>query len=181
MCGLFCSNQSEVPLKFGYLAHIIRVISTALNSNIQSTISMIMRKTKYIFSLDYKGLLLLIPIYLLHLQEILKSSSPFEDKVKSAAVSILGSLLCFPDRFLNYKITSIVKGVPKMEMEEIREKLQEILWSYIETFKVNITSSITANSSAKVMRKVICCANIMIYQEAGNRQSATLKVIPLLT
>ena len=178
---MFCDNQSEVPLKFGYLSHIIRIISTALNSNIQSTISIIMRKTKYIFSLDYKGLLVLIPIYFLHLQEILKLNSSFEDKVKSAAMSIIGSLLCLPDRFSNYKITSIVKGIPKMEMEEIREKLQEILWTFIETFKVNMTSPTTAASSAKVMRKAVCCANIMIYQEAvnTNRQPYILKVISL--
>lgn len=176
VCTLFCTNQTEVPLKFGYLSHVVRAVSAALRSQMRSTISIVIRKTKYIFSLDYRGLLTLMPLYLAQIQDILAVDSPYEDRVKSAAMTILGSLLCLPDRFPRHEVASAVKGAPKVGMLDMKRQIQGILCTFIESFKTN-------KSAEKIMLKAICCANIMIYQEAANpdRQADTLHVLLCIT
>ena len=64
VCKIFCSNQSEVPIALGYVAHIMRIILSALSSKNINTICIVISQTKYIFTLEYKGLYMLIPYYL---------------------------------------------------------------------------------------------------------------------
>ena len=165
------------------MSFIINSITNALNSNVQSTINVVIEKTKYIFSLDYKGLLVLIPTYIIQIEKVFKANSNFDDKIKIAAMTILGSLVCIPDRFHDYEVSSVGKNPIKMKMKDIKQKVQDILLAFIEGFKMNMGSKGVVKSSEKIIRKAICYANIVIYQEAANpkRNVENLKVIPLIT
>ena len=175
---IFFKNQCEVPFPMGYLAHIIEIITAELNSPNKSSISSIMKSTKSIFSLNYRGLLGLIPVYLKKIKEVLKNKD-YPTKVKNYAVSILASLLCFPDHYSNYIVTSFDEANTKVTMEVIKDNIQELILytlrykeqsskiSYINMINKEISEDCNDDKfMIKVTYKAICCATVMIYQEA---------------
>ena len=165
LCKVFCKNKSEVPLQFGYFAHVIRIISASLSSGISSTVSIIIESTKRIFTLDYDGLLVLIPIYLKQIKNVLKPGKEFNKKVKSAAISILGSLLCIPDRYPNYTIPSIIGGIEKMTMDNAKKSIYEQIINFLKNYSL---SSSNEEIYYKMINKAVCCASVIIYQEISN-------------
>lgn len=181
VCGLFCTNQSEVPLAIGYLAHLIKIISSALNSKTQSTISTVIQLTKTIFLLDYKGLLVLIPIYLEQIKTVLDIDNTFSLKAKSAAISILSSLICFPDHYDNYEIPILGK-VEKINMQAIKEAIVNQIENVLVTYPSEKNVEKTYH---RIISKAICCANLLVYQEAAkancNKEllKVKIKIIPL--
>ena len=185
---MFCDNQSEVPLQFAYLSHMIRIISTSLISGQNSTISTIIKNTKYIFTLDYKGLLILIPLYVNQIESILKSKSDFNSNTKISALTLLGSLLCIPYQYPNYEISSVIKGGNKTKMEEVKYKIQNIIWNFIhETSNqlqmIKTESDPNLKSTVKIMNKAICYSIVLVYQEASRPkpQSDLIQVFKNIT
>ncbi len=175
ICRLFCSNQCEVPLALGYLAHVIRILASALQSGVQSTISVLLQHTKFIFSLDYRGLLVLVPLYLQQITIVLKPNSDFSHKAQSAAISILGSLLCLPDFYDKYDVPVLGKS-ERMTMAQVKDTV-------VREIDQVLTASATIHSDDKtylrVVSKAICCATVLTYQEAikDNCNLEMLKVI----
>ena len=179
VCRLFCTNQCEVPLALGYLAHIVRIISSALTSGVQSTISIVLQHTKSIFSLDYRGLLMLIPTYLQQIHTVLDPESGFSMKTRSAAVSILGSLVCIPDHYEKYEIPLVGK-TEKMAMSSVKftvyEEIARVLNKYGSARNEDKTY-------LRVINKCICCATVIVYQESARPSPdvSLLKVRMFLT
>lgn len=176
-CRFLCSNVSEVPLQFGYFAHLVRIIASALASNEQIVVTTVIRNTKTVFCSDYNGSLVLVPLYLEKIREILRLNSSFGYSTKSAAVSILGSLICLPDQYPDYVIPPISEGAAKMTMPEVKEKVHDLIWLLI---KESNTALETLNkASARALSKAICCAFLVIHQEAAKSapQIDTIKVL----
>lgn len=175
VCQLFCNNQSEVPLALGYLAHIVKIITSALNSKLQSTISIVIQYTKPIFTLDYRGLLILIPIYLEQISNILDSDSTYSLKAKSAAVSILASMICIPDHYDKYEIPLIGKTY-KMPMSAVKATIVTLLR---KVFSDGNSSKNEEKTYLHIICKAICCVNAFIFHEASktNCNPDLLKVI----
>jgi len=125
-----------------------------LMSDKPCTISVIIINTKLLFTLDYGGLFILIPYYLKQIKNILNGD--FNNKTKSAAVTILGSLLHIPIHYPNYKIPSITKDTAKITMKEIDGTIKELIFTFIKQSK-----------DSKIICKAICCTTIIIYFEAS--------------
>ena len=165
ICRIFCANQCEVPLPIGYLAHIIRIVSSALSSGVQSTISIVIQHTKPIFTLDYRGLLVLIPLYIQQVKVVLNLESGFSAKARSASVSILASLLSVPDHYVGHEIPPIVKAADSAK-SAITTMLQVKQMLYDEILKVLHRYTSATPETHKMLCKAICCATVIIYIES---------------
>lgn len=164
VCRLFCTNVSEVPMQFGYFAHIVRTLSSALVSSEVSVVTAVLRNTKNVFSLDYDGLLTLIPVYLMQIREVLKFGNDFDDNTKSAAVSILASLICLPEQYPDYIIPPIIKGVEKMPMNKVKEEVYELIHLFIKESKTKL--DLAGKALTKAVSKAICSAFLIIHHES---------------
>ena len=169
VCRLFCSNQCEVPLALGYLAHVVRIVTSALTSGISSTISIVIQSTKHIFSLDYRGLLALIPTYLEQIHKILDVKSDFSSKAKSAAISLLGSLLSIPDHYGKYEVPIIGKP-DKMTMPQVKDLVYQELLSVLHN-QTDVRT--TDKTHLKFVNKAISCAAVIVYQETAKQDFDT--------
>jgi len=172
VCRVFCGNQCEVPLPIGYLTHMIRIITSALCSPEQSTVSVVIQHSKRIFMLDYRGLFVLIPIYLNQIQTVLAHNSGFSPKTKSAAVTILSSLLCLPDHFNAYEIPLIIKsdGNTKMTMMQVKDLVYDEIIKMLQKYSPNDNPDPVYT---KAINKSICCATIIIYHETSKPAFST--------
>ena len=161
---LFSSSQSEIPLPTEYLCPTIKIIWNGLNS--ENDFPIIIQNTKHIFNIDISGLLILIPLYLNRIEQIIKSPSS-SGKLKSSCMTIISSLLCFPDNYVGYKIHSINKNEAPVTMKSIKEKIYMIVIILLKDCK-NLTSERLKSIDEKMIRaacKAICCTIVIIYQE----------------
>lgn len=168
VCQLFCNNQTEVPLPLGYLSHIIRIISSALNSGVQSTTTVVIQSTKLIFTLDYRGLLVLIPLYLEQIPSIFAQEKNFPNKTKSASMTILASLLSLPNHYEEYAIPLINNKKGKLQMKEVRSTIITIIKNVLTD---NVHWMIEDKTLLHILNKAICCATVLIYQESAKINS----------
>ena len=177
LCNIFCKNKSEVPLEIDYLGIIIEIILTSLNSPSEVTIGILLKNTKYIFGLDYRGMIELIPAYIGKISEVLKDKK-YSKSTQSAAMSILGSLLCVPDNYPEYEIISFDETSKKTTMKEIKEKLHNEILYIMKNTEIIKDQDVKNDEEAKekllsahikspmnILYKAICCSGLIIHQE----------------
>ena len=168
---LFCKYISEVPITTNLLIIIIKLAVSALNSENEQIITELIIASKTIFTLDYRGLLVLIPIYLQKIKDILNISKGYSNKAKSAAISILGSLISVPNHYKDYSIPLYYNKSKKISMSEIETDI----WNNIKSFLLIFSSKNIMRKTnldiddmlyIKTINKAICCASVIIYQES---------------
>ena len=123
----------------------------------------IIRNSKKIFLLDYRGMNLLIPTYVEYISIVLEDSS-FPYDVKSSALSILGSLLCLPNHYPGLKlprINSTTHYIPPYSMQEMKLYLKS---NIISILNQPLPAHVNENY-AKFVKKGICCATVLVYEE----------------
>lgn len=174
LCGVLCKNSCEVPFPVGYLAYVIQIVVAGMKSNSKSCIYAIMKSTKNIFSLNYRGLLGLIPVYIKKIKEVIKHSG-YSAAAKSSAVSILASLLHIPDHYSNYTIVSFEDAAGKMPMSAVKKKVFKLIKYALDSLHLpeeakNSVEMPMDKHRVKVISKAICCATILIGQEALKKQ-----------
>ena len=163
ICGLLYFNQSEVPLSFTYYSYIIDTFVSLLSSKDERIINVIMKNSKYIFTLDFRGLLILIPIYLSHIKEILIVDSKFSDTTKNSAITILGSLIFVPDHYgKNYNIPLLLEEGKCIPMSQVKLSIYSIIMNIMITFHIDSKSS---KKYIEIIKKTICCVTVLIYHE----------------
>jgi len=160
---LFCTLRSEVPLPINYLTIMIKMIFNSLTSKLPQVINITIQYTNSIFTLDYRGLLVLIPPYIKQIKKILTVNIESPDIVKSSAITILGSLIAFPNHYREYKIPLLENPGEFISMEKVQDDIYEILSEFLKRANPKVLSD---NSGLRIINKAICCATIIIYQEA---------------
>ena len=144
----------------------MNVIFSALASGVPSTITIAITNTKFIFGLDFRGLLVLIPIYLDTINKILHSEE-YTNELKNICLSIIGSLICIPEHYSGYKIPSLIKPGEKYLMSDIKNIINEIIFNYLESSKdlEKITPNYEVKKLIKSICKALCCSTLIISLE----------------
>ncbi len=162
-------------MPIGYVAHMIRIITMALNSGTESTIGTVLQQTKRIFALDYRGLLVLVPLYLQRIREVLEHKEGkdlYAVKTKSAAMSILGSLICVPDHYGKYEIPVMGKA-ESVPMDAVKRHVYDSIFLALELYPAGTSSE---HKYLKFVSKAVCCVTVVIYQEAA-KDSCNTEII----
>ena len=171
---MFCQNRSEVPLSIDYLTYVISMISNALNTKVVSTISIVIQNTKRIFSLDFPGLLCLIPLYVTKIFDILQynminkhKNSLDESKIDyefshitiNAAVSILASIIAIPGHYKNYEFPLLATEAKIFTMDNLNQDIYCSIIFLLSNFRVN-------EDTIKILCKSIACGILILYKES---------------
>lgn len=172
VCSVFCLNRSEAPISAELLGHVIQILSSALGSQFNTAVRTVLQRTKSVFTLDYRGLLVLVPHYMEQIEKAVrgnvvvaekrssKSEEVFPSITTNAAVSILASLVALADYYEGYVVASSRSEISMLELKKNSYDLVTyILDKYISTLNSD-------KAYLKAINKAICCATIIVYQEA---------------
>ncbi len=145
---------------------MIRIVTSALDSGVIDTVKVVLQNAKRIFALDYRGTLVLIPAFLTRVNDVLRTvedKGGFLSKTKSACMTILGSLLCLPDRYDKYDIPILGKK-EKMTMEAVKQQIYDTLLMALTLYSGGTSDD---NAYLKFICKAVCCATVVVYQESA--------------
>ena len=190
---ILCNNQSEIPLPIEYLGQSIQAIISVFDSDNRKAKDYLLKHTKYIFTLDYRGLMILIPLYLDQIEACIKNNLEViqlmeknnkknDEKINidgdwkhssqavSASINILGSLISIPDYYETYEIPIIKTPGSICTMDYIKEKIQSIIIEIMNKYKSKDFKLFDNNNEnteilVKVNEKAIYCSIVIIYQE----------------
>ena len=152
LCQLFCTNKSEAPFPLEYLSYFMDTLKKAFLSKIRSTISILIKRTKHIFTLDYRGLIILIPLYLKPIEALLNPDHCYTDSEKNAALSLLGSIITISSYYNDYTFTSLANE-ESITMIYIKDEAYKYIMYVLLKYK---TSQSSSHSHLKVIMKAIC-------------------------
>ena len=112
--------------------------------------------------MDYRGLIILIPLYLKPIEALLNPDHCYTDSEKNAALSLLGSIITISSYYNDYTFTSLANE-ESITMIYIKDEAYKYILYVLLKYK---TSQSSSHSHLKVIMKAICCATVIIYQEA---------------
>lgn len=115
----------------------------------------------------------MIPCYLKQIERVLEIHGEFSWKTKSAAVSILGSLLCIPDHYENFELSTI-GTLEKLTMIQVKQAVSKNILQVLNNYP-----STEVSTSHRLICKSICCAAVTVYQEAS-RTNCNKELLNLL-
>ncbi|XP_028395941.1 ral GTPase-activating protein subunit alpha-2-like isoform X2 [Dendronephthya gigantea] len=130
MCEMTVRRQDN-PLSEDYLRHFYRCLHDGLTNSDQDIINAIMSKCDNFFGMVLPSSSLLILDFMYAATTIIESANTAYPRTE--AVTILGSLLCYPNAFPNMKIYQIesatLKDQPTVTLcREIKDKLSDTLY-----------------------------------------------------
>lgn len=153
---------------------MIKLIHGSLTSGQPQVVNGTIQYTKAVFTLDYRGLLVLVPPYLAQVGKVLAESAESPNVVKSSAVSILASLLALPTHYAGYEIPLLDSPGQTLPMAKAAESIHQILKKLLES---DVSKLCFDKYGYKVVKKALCCATTIIYQEAANEKEMAVSTV----
>ena len=167
ICRAFCLNQSNVPLPIKHFTYVLKIISSVLESDSNLLKQTVIRHTKLIFTLDYRGVFILVPLYIREIEKIINENNFKTDKkyLKSinAAATILGSLIVVSDCFTEYKNSQIdTSKFISCSISNLKKDIYRLIVSILKNHKAESDEN---RLQTKMINKGICCLTLSLYQE----------------
>lgn len=159
---MLCGNVSEVPVSCDCLGCVVESVVLALTSGVKSVVTAVVVSTKYVFCLDYPGLLMLIPLYLKEIKKILDLDNGYPYSAISAAVTILGSLLALPDHYSGYTLPPLPQQPESFQMQDLRRPIYGSIEYVLAQYE---TTPASPPKFLKAINKAVCCATVIVNQE----------------